>query len=377
MMRSLALLACVLGSAALDACINPCPRRQLMTYVAHTQGGLTKGVDVAARVDADDDWRVVGKVTAADATKLSRAAALQHRLIEEHARRLHKGLRTGPGGPPLELGIGDPITAVPTPPKRDFVAASVMTQAGFAGTPKNEKGSDVYANFVAPYDAPYDRGAVRAEIDAIIRRAPLVLFGWSTCWFCTDAERLLKDANLPYRSVYMDLWKPGGPYHDHAVGDDGSLAAKRAKNIRKATNPLQAELSLLAGRCTVPVVVVRGKVLDGDEQHGSVVEAIASGELARAVSDSSPWAPAWPSSPPPPLKVMKRCRVCRGRYSDDENHAAACRHHPGALRGESARKGDWEATPSDDDLVWTYSCCGGAADAPGCVVDLHRSYDDD
>ena len=32
MMRSLALLACVLGSAALDACINPCPRRQLMTY---------------------------------------------------------------------------------------------------------------------------------------------------------------------------------------------------------------------------------------------------------------------------------------------------------------------------------------------------------
>ena len=53
MMRSLALLACVLGSAALDACINPCPRRQLMTYVAHTQGGLTKGVDVAARVDAD------------------------------------------------------------------------------------------------------------------------------------------------------------------------------------------------------------------------------------------------------------------------------------------------------------------------------------
>ena len=64
----------------------------------------------------------------------------------------------------------------------------------------------------------------------------------------------------------MDLWAPGGPYHDHAVGDDGSLAAKRAKNIRKATNPLQAELSLLAGRCTVPVVVVRGKVLDGDER---------------------------------------------------------------------------------------------------------------
>ena len=80
---------------------------------------------------------------------------------------------------------------------------------------------------------------------------------------------------------------------------------------------------------------------------------------------------------PPPVVVTKRCRVCRGRYSDEENHAEACRHHPGALRGESARKGDWEATPSDDDLVWTYSCCGGAADAPGCVADRHRSYDDD
>ena len=101
MLLSLALLACITTTAALDACINPCPRRQLMTYVAHTQGGLTKGVDVAARVDAADDWRVVGKVAAADATKLGRAAALQHRLIEEHARRLFKELRTdrvrGPG----------------------------------------------------------------------------------------------------------------------------------------------------------------------------------------------------------------------------------------------------------------------------------------
>ena len=175
----------------------------------------------------------------------------------------------------------------------------------------------------------------------------------------------------------MDLWAPGGPYHDHAVGDDGSLAAKRAKNIRKATNPLQAELSLLAGRCTVPVVVVRGKVLDGDEQHGSVVEAIASGELARAVSDSSPWAPAWPASPPPPLKVMKRCRVCRGRYSDDENHAAACRHHPGALRGESARKGDWEATPSDDDLVWTYLAAGAPPTRRAASPTGTGAYDDD
>ena len=107
---------------------------------------------------------------------------------------------------------------------------------------------------------------------------------------------------------------------------------------------MQAELALLSGRCTVPVVVVRGQPLDGDEQHGSVVEALASGALERAVADDSPWAPAWPTTgveapvEPPPVVVMKRCRVCRQRYSDAENSAAACKHHPGTLRGESSRK---------------------------------------
>jgi glutaredoxin len=434
-------LACVLTAvAALDGCINPCPRRQLMTYVAHTQGGGSAGVTVAARVDANDEWRLVGSVAAADASMLERATALQHRLIEEHGRRLFTELRTGPGGPLLELGlrIGETVTPVATPLKRDFVAASVMTRAGFVGIPKKATGSDVYANFREPYDAPYDRQQVRSEINDIVRQSPLVLFGWSTCWFCTDAEKKLKDAGLPFRSVYMDLWRPGGPYHDLELVDDGSLASRRAKNIRKACNPLQAELALLSGRCTVPVVVVRGTPLDGDEQHGSVVEALASGALERAVVDDSPWAPVWPTtgpvaneasaSPPaavadgapatapPPVVVMKRCRVCRQRYSDAENSAAACKHHPGTLRGESSRKvrrprlvssldgvalvrlrapsarpgvfdvhprrpqGNWEGElgglPSDDDLVWTYSCCGGDSKSPGCVVDQHRSYDD-
>ena len=204
-----------------------------MTYVAHTQGGGSAGVAVAARVDANDEWRLVGSVAAADESKLMKATALQHRLIEEHGRRLFTELRTGPGGSLLELGlrIDDTVTPVPTPLKRDFVAASVMTQAGFVGIPKKATGSDVYANFREPYNAPYDRFEVRSEINDIVRQSPLVLFGWSTCWFCTDAEQKLKDAGLPFRSVYMDLWRPGGPYHDLELVDDGSLASRRAKNM--------------------------------------------------------------------------------------------------------------------------------------------------
>ena len=210
-------------------------------------GARDVGLEADASWSASTPSRDSSMWTRSSTTAISDGPSTRAWCVSEQdslMRLQYLDMRTGPGGPPLELGIGDPITAVPTPQKRDFVAASVMTQAGFAGTPKNDKGSDVYANFVAPYDAPYDRGAVRAEIDAIIRRAPLVLFGWSTCWFCTDAERLLKDANLPYRSVYMDLWKPGGPYHDHAVGDDGSLAAKRAKkNLKKKMRSLKRYLT--------------------------------------------------------------------------------------------------------------------------------------
>ena len=89
---------------------------------------------------------------------LGRAAALQHRLIEEHARRLFKELRTGPpAGRPSSSGSATPSSRSPRRKSATSEAASVMTEAGFAGTPKNEKGSDVYANFVAPTTRPTTR----------------------------------------------------------------------------------------------------------------------------------------------------------------------------------------------------------------------------
>ena len=83
---------------------------------------------------------------------------------------------------------------------------------------------------------------------------------------------------------------------------------------------------------------------------------------------------------PPPVKT-RTCRVCKTSYDPGANDDRACRHHPGVLRGESARKSDWEDGWKADgknggELVWTWNCCGGGADSPGCVFDRHRSYDD-
>ena len=134
--------------------------------------------------------------------------------------------------------------------------------------------------------------------------------------------------------------------------------------------------------------------------HGAVDGAIASGEIARALADPSPWRPAWNSdaagfssagpaeAPRTAVRLAahavessvdefpaRTCRICREKYTT--NDARACRHHPGALRGESARKSDWSAYDDGGDggdLVWTYTCCGQKEGAPGCVVDRHRAY---
>ena len=92
------------------------------------------------------------------------------------------------------------------------------------------------------------------------------------------------------------------------------------------------------------------------------------------------------SAPPgwAPPAATRTCRVCREKYSDATNGDRSCCYHPGSLRGESARKGDWDdaaqgrPTASGDggELVWTYSCCGQADGAPGCTYDRCRSYDD-
>ena len=76
------------------------------------------------------------------------------------------------------------------------------------------------------------------------------------------------------------------------------------------------------------------------------------------------------------------CRVCKNSYDPADNGPRACQHHPGTIRGESARKGNWEGARGTDegqsgDLVYSWTCCGQPRDAPGCTFAPCVSYDDD
>ena len=73
------------------------------------------------------------------------------------------------------------------------------------------------------------------------------------------------------------------------------------------------------------------------------------------------------------------CRVCLSSFDEKANGPEACRFHPGSLRGESARKGNWEGERGPDsgsggDLVYTYTCCGKEKGAPGCVLGRHVGF---
>ncbi|KAL1519058.1 hypothetical protein AB1Y20_003326 [Prymnesium parvum] len=82
-----------------------------------------------------------------------------------------------------------------------------------------------------------------------------------------------------------------------------------------------------------------------------------------------------------PLQLALTCRVCKSTYEPEANGPRACRSHPGSLRGESARKGDWEGDRGPNsgkggDIVYSWSCCGAPAEDAGCVVAPHASYDE-
>ena len=274
------------------SCINPCPRRQLLAYVAHT-GGVP--APCAATVYARPrrgagEWSTVGRVACVDegegegegecgtelgeasreASLLEGAIQTQQRLIAEHAGRLHPTVRAANrdrrGGETeadvIELGMvvglqarggaaGDADAAaqvVPVAPTklRDFVPGAYMTKVGFVGLPKRPRNkreasaaaaatstadarpasasapapaaapaaapatatasSDIYSQFAAHealYGARYDREAVRAEIEAIVSQHAIVAFGWSTCFFCVEAARLLREAGHDFQEIDM------------------------------------------------------------------------------------------------------------------------------------------------------------------------------
>jgi len=93
------------------------------------------------------------------------------------------------------------------------------------------------------------------------------------------------------------------------------------------------------------------------------------------------------------------CRHCRTSFIIRSNKDNSCIRHSGTIRGESIRKGNWETynnlSPSssitttdnngdinshdsnggvEDDLVYTWTCCGGNRNDLGCVSSKHESY---
>jgi len=90
---------------------------------------------------------------------------------------------------------------------------------------------------------------------------------------------------------------------------------------------------------------------------------------------------------PESSSLFATCRICRKQYapklsSEDEGQDDMCMHHSGSLRGESPRKSNWEDEGSggsaidNSKLAFSYNCCGGDADSPGCVTGTHKSFDD-
>ena len=125
--------------------------------------------------------------------------------------------------------------------------------------------------------------------------------------------------------------------------------------------------------------VAPGEVVFVDDSQTNVDAAAALGMRAvRATGDvpalRSALVEHWPELAASTPRGYSTCRVCRRSFV--LNGPKACRSHSGSLRGESARKGDWESTSTEKELVLSWTCCGAAEDAPGCEVRCHATYDD-
>ena len=125
--------------------------------------------------------------------------------------------------------------------------------------------------------------------------------------------------------------------------------------------------------------VAPGEVVFVDDSQTNVDAAAVLGMRAvRATGDvpalRSALVEHWPELAASTPRGYSTCRVCRRSFV--LNGPKACRSHSGSLRGESARKGDWESTSTEKELVLSWTCCGAAEDAPGCEVRCHATYDD-
>ena len=285
---SLLLVAAALRLPAVPpapAAVAPCPRRQLLLYVAHTSGSgdpeATLFARAAGKEAASGSWLQVGRVAAgldtgdsvaelteddlspsaaaasaaAAVTALFQAVQVQTRLCSEHACRLHPELRQAFRANAssielgLQLGIGG-IVAIASPAPGDASPAQLMS-CGFAGDSpapgaagRQPKG--MYADFwAAGGPAEYERDEVRARIRQMLAPSRLVceggapavvIFAWRRCGFATKARAALDARGVAYTSVELD--KMGA---------------------------LHAELALMHKRTTVPYFFVRGEYVGGYE----------------------------------------------------------------------------------------------------------------
>ena len=259
----LLLISALLALNPVPSAKSPCPRRQLLSFVAHVGGNAgVSGADVYARANGDAEWlsSPIGQIAAGNAEcaldstdELMRAAQLQRRLIVEHACRIHPELRVAKRGPGIEMGVAasdGQVRAVPPPLESgDEPSAIQMLSAGFAGTPSGKKG--IYESFADDGGAlAYDREAVRQEIQELTNSEEVVLLAWAQCGFCTKARKLLAEEY------------EGQTYRDVTIGK---------------FSPLHAELALTTGRPSVPYIFVDGVLAGGcheDETHPGLLKTL-------------------------------------------------------------------------------------------------------
>ena len=84
----------------------------------------------------------------------------------------------------------------------------------------------------------YDKKAIRAKMDAIVKENPVVVYAQVTCPYCKKAKDLLNELGAKYKVVEVD-----------ALGKDGFA--------------MRVELDDITGRSTVPNIFIKGQPVGG------------------------------------------------------------------------------------------------------------------
>jgi len=265
---------------AMGAARAPCPRRQLLTYVAFVAGRGAVPARVYTR-DAgyDNEWQHVGRVAAgnpdgvdASLEALYRAAQLQQRLIVEHGCRIYRELREAKRAGRVEVGVelDGVIHTVPVAVLGDATRAQMLS-CGFAGAVPSESASNgIYAKFARSETVPYDRQDIVAQLECHLAPSidgsgpAVILFAWACCGYATKARHVLEQRHMPYTDVVIDKF-----------------------------SAMHAELAMATGRTSVPYIFERGLLLGGFEAD-SELPGLA-GTLAKACGERARVTPIYAS----------------------------------------------------------------------------------